>query len=179
MQTQPDRPGKTPHDAADCAEESLRLLALDSEDLAVLSAHMQDAVIRVGDMAYLPSARRFALVAARFDWCASASAGRVERARTGLHFDCVTHAAHTGFDCKQPDMVLNVLNIAFEPTDAPAGRIVITFSGGAAVRLDVECLEAQMRDLGERWKARAAPAHPLDDPTENTIPPSTPLSSPG
>lgn len=143
--------------------ESLRLIAMDAEDLAVVSANLQDAIVRVGDMAYLPTTRRFAMVAARFDWCASVESGKTERARTGLHFECVTRAAHTGFDCRAPETVLNILTIVFELTDAPAGVVTITFSGGAAVRLDVECLEAQLHDMGERWAARAAPAHPVED----------------
>ncbi|HEY8578540.1 MAG TPA: DUF2948 family protein [Beijerinckiaceae bacterium] len=172
MHTHPDP--RSDLASAPCADaEALRLVALDAEDLAVVSAHMQDAVVRVGDIAYLPQNRRFALVGARFDWCASAQSGRVERARTGLHFECVTRAACTGIDCKQRDLVLNILNISFEPSDAPAGRVLITFSGGAAVRLDVECLEAQLRDLGERWKARAAPNHPLDEPAPDAARPTS------
>ncbi len=56
-----------------------------------------------------------------------------------------------------------MLSISFEEADAPAGAVTVTFSGGAALRLDVECLDAQMRDMGERWEARAAPAHAIDD----------------
>lgn len=145
----------------DC--ESLRLVALDREDLEVVSCHMQDAIVRVGDMALLPAAHRFAFVAARFDWCASAKTGKVERARTGLHFDCVRRVQRTGFDPAEPDTMLSVLSISFQEDDAPAGSVTITFSGGAALRLDVECLDAQMRDMGERWEARAAPVHAIDD----------------
>ncbi|MBX9759020.1 MAG: DUF2948 family protein [Beijerinckiaceae bacterium] len=145
----------------DC--ESLRLVVVDREDLEIVSCHMQDAIIRVGDMAFIPGAHRFALVAARFDWCESAKSGKVERARTGLHFDCVRRVLRTGFDPGKPETILNVLSIAFEETDAPAGAVTVTFSGGAALRLEVECLDAQMRDMGERWEARAAPAHAIDD----------------
>lgn len=147
-----------------CPEcEVLRLVALDREDLEVVSCHMQDAIIRVGDMAFIQASHRFAFVAARFDWCESAKSGKVERTRTGLHFDCVRRVQRTGFDPAEPDTVLNVLSIAFEETDAPAGNVTITFSGGAALRLDVECLDAQMRDMGERWEARGAPVHAIDD----------------
>ncbi len=143
--------------------ERLRLIAMDDEDLAIVSTHMQDALVSVGDMAYLPHVQRFALVAARFDWCASIESGRTERARTGLHFERVTRAARTGFDPAKPDTVLNVLSIMFEPTEAPAGVVKIIFSGGAALRLDVECLEAQLHDMGERWMARGAPVHKIED----------------
>lgn len=157
MQTSAPTPNTPIHDC-----ETLRLVALDREDLEVVSCHMQDAIVRVGDMAFLPAAHRFAFVAARFDWCASAKTGKVERARTGLHFDGVRRVQRTGFDPGEHGAMLNVLSIAFEEDDAPAGVVTITFSGGAALRLEVECLDAQMRDMGERWEARAAPVHVID-----------------
>lgn len=156
---------REPQTHAPCAQEceQLRLVALDCDDLEVVSCHMQDAIVRVGDMAFIPAAHRFAFVGARFDWCESARTGKVERARTGLHFDGVRRVQRTGFDPAKPDTILNVLSIAFDETDAPGGAVTVTFSGGAALRLEVECLDAQMRDMGERWEARAAPAHAIDD----------------
>jgi hypothetical protein len=150
-------------DPASCGQTPpLRLLAVDAEDLDVLAAHLQDALVRVGDMAWLPGARRFALVGSRFDWCALEEGHKAERARVGLHFDYVTRVARTGVDQTAAEAVLNVLHIAFEQTDAPAGVVTIHFSGGGALRLEVECLEAHLRDLGERWAA-SAPAHPVED----------------
>ena len=49
-------------------QTALKLVALDPEDLAVLSAHLQDAIAKVGDIAYLPKEKRFAMVLNRFDW---------------------------------------------------------------------------------------------------------------
>ena len=46
----------------------LKLIALDAEDLSVLSANLQDAVLRIADIAYLPREKRFAAIANRFDW---------------------------------------------------------------------------------------------------------------
>ncbi len=148
------------------ADAPLRLLAVDAEDLDVLAAHLQDALVRVADMAYLPAARRFALVGSRFDWCALQEGRKAERARTGLQFDYVARVSHTGFDRSANEAVLNVLHISFEETDAPAGVATIHFSGGGALRLEVECLEAHVRDLGERWSAAATPAHPVEDADE-------------
>jgi len=144
------------------SSDCLRLIALDEEDLAIVSANLQDAVIRVGEMAYVPRLKRFALVAARFDWVCAAG-GRNERCQTGLHFEHVLRVVRSGFDQSATGTHLNLLSIVFHPTDPPAGQIVLTFSGGAALRLEVECLELQMRDLGPRWKAKAQPGHPLDD----------------
>ena len=142
--------------------DALRLIALDSQDLSAMSCNLQDAVVRAADLAFLPKERRFALLASRFDWVA-AEHGRMERCRAGLHFDHVAKVATTGFDRRDPGVVLNLLSIAFEPEEAPAGSVVLTFSGGAAIRLAVECVDAQMRDLGPRWTARHRPGHAIDD----------------
>jgi Protein of unknown function (DUF2948) len=145
--------------------DSLRLIALDAEDLAIISANLQDSVVAVGDMTYLPRSKRFALVAARFDWVAAAE-GKNERCRTGLHFERVLKATCTGFDQNAKEGCLNLLSVVYGAEDPPAGHVTLTFSGGAAVRLDVECLEAQVRDIGPRWTAKTCPAHRLDDATE-------------
>jgi hypothetical protein len=147
------------------APRRLGLIALDSEDLAILSANLQDSVVRVADIAFLPQARRFAFVACRFDWVA-AEEGRMERCQTGLHFDHVERVALTGFSQNDTHIMLNLLSISFEPTESPAGIVLFTFSGGAAIRLFVECLEAQMRDTGPRWMTRRKPGHAICDEKE-------------
>jgi len=143
--------------------DPLRLIALDADDLAVISTNLQDALIQTKEMAYLPGEKRFVLVAARFDWVKAACQGAMERCRAGLHFERVMKVARQGFDQKNSDLVLNLLSIGFHETDTPAGHVLLTFSGGAAIKLDVECLEAQMRDIGPRWKAKGQPGHNIDD----------------
>jgi hypothetical protein len=142
--------------------EPLRLIALDAEDLAILSAKFQDAQVKIGDMAYLPKTKRFALVAARFDW-AALEGGKTERCSSGLHFERVLKVARLGFDQTAAEETLNLLSIMFVPAEPPTGRVLLTFSGAAAVQLDVECLEAQMRDLGTRWPVDSLPGHLMDD----------------
>jgi len=148
--------------------EPLRLIALDVEDLAIISANLQDALVRVADMAYLPRSKRFALVASRFDWVAS-TAGKKERCETGLHFERVLKVTRTGIDQTAADQRLNLLSVGFSDDDAPAGQVTLTFSGGAGLRLDVECLEAQLRDTGPRWPCTCCPGHKLDDATEPQV----------
>lgn len=139
----------------------LRLVALDEDDLAVFSANLQDALIPVPDMAYLPREKRFALAGKRFDWVAAA-AGGCERCAIGLHFERVLGVARAGFTQGETARVLNLLAVAFTPGDAPAGQVTLTFSGGAAIRLDVECLEARLADLGERYPCDKPQPHPVD-----------------
>lgn len=140
----------------------LRLAAFDAEDLEVLSAAMQDAHIPVAELAFLPREKKFVLVGRRFDWV-KAAAGGCERCATGLHFESVLRVARSGFDQGEGARVLNLLAIAFEPGEAPAGAVTLHFSGGAAVRLEVECIEAQLRDLGPRWPCKCEPKHVLEE----------------
>ena len=141
----------------------LKLLALDSEDLQVISAHVQDAVVRVADMGYARADRRFALLMNRFDWETGATKrDKGVRKRAALHFDGVQSVVTNGFDPAAPEGVLNLLAITFSPVDEPAGIVELSFAGGGTVRLSVECLEARLSDLGAAWAATAKPGHALD-----------------
>lgn len=138
--------------------DGLRLVAFDADDLEVISTHLQDALVRVAGMTHLPAQKRFALIASRFDWMA-AEAGVPQRCESGLHFDHVLAVSLQGFDRKDGKRLLNLLDISFSEGEAPSGHVVLTFSGDAAVRLQVECLDAQMSDIGARWKTRRKPGH--------------------
>lgn len=140
----------------------LKLLALDSEDLEIVSAHIQDAVVRVGDMGLSKSDKRFVMLMNRYVWEASDSRGRGQRKRAGIHFDFVNNAKAEGIDLKSKDGVLELLAVTFQMGDEPAGEVLLTFAGGGTVRLEVECLEARLRDLGGIWAAKAQPRHELD-----------------
>src|SRR4051794_36270928 len=109
----------------------LKLLALDTEDLEVISTHAQDAVVRVADMGYARGDRRFALLMNRFDW--ESGTGRRDkgvRKRAALHFDAVQSVVTNGFDPGAPEGVLNLLAIIFMPIDGPAGIVELQFAGG-------------------------------------------------
>jgi hypothetical protein len=140
----------------------LKLLALDEEDLAVVSSHLQDAVVRVGDVAYLPSQKRFAAIVNRFDWESASEPGAkdFQRRRTALRFDRVLSAKHMDLKPDEPHRVLSLLAIGFKASDAPSGLVTLTFSGGVLIQLEVECLEAELRDLGPAWSTRNKPEHP-------------------
>ena len=140
----------------------LRLVAFDREDLEVISANLQDALVQVGDMAFLAGSKQFAFLAARFDWV-KAETGCLERCRAGVHFERVLKVSCSGFAQRDKTQVLNLLSIGFKETEAPGGEIELIFSAGCALRLQVECLEARLRDLGERWRALAQPGHPCED----------------
>jgi hypothetical protein len=148
------------------AATDLKLIALDGEDLAVISAHVQDALVRRNEIAYLVGKKRFALGAWRYDWAADATAGRRERVGAALRFDRVMKVYQVGLAGLKPEATLNLLAIGFEENDPPAGIVTLTFSGGAAIRLQVECLEAELRDLGPRREVAVCPGHILADEKE-------------
>jgi hypothetical protein len=139
----------------------LKLLALDSEDLDVISATTQDAVLRVGDMGYAKRDRRFALLMNRYAWEEDDARGRGLRKRTALHFDRVTDVKVAGIDTTKRDGVLELLSIRFAESATPGGHVDLFFAGGGTVKLTVECLEARMQDLGAAWAAKARPEHAL------------------
>lgn len=146
----------------------LKLAALDTEDLAVLSAHVQDAVLTIGDIRYLPAERRAVFVMNRFVWDKSAEKTKGkrealhERRRSALSFSQVgaMKSAHIKQDAK--GAVLELLAITFEEGEAPAGIIRLDFAAGGTIRLDVDCIEAQLADLGSAWSTPNKPGHELD-----------------
>lgn len=135
----------------------LKLLALDSEDLDVISATTQDAVVRVADMGFAKSDRRFALLMNRYAWEEGDRKGH--RKRTALHFDRVKSARVAGIDTNARDGVLELLTIRYEDRPEADGIVELAFAGGGTVRLEVECLEARMQDLGAAWAAKMKPEH--------------------
>lgn len=146
---------------------ALKLIALDEEDLDIVSSHLQDAVLRVAEMVYLPSQKRFAAVLNRFDWEKAAEGDGYERRRAALRFDRVLDAKLKNLRPQSKDRVLSLLTIRFEPGDPPSGFVTLAFSGEATIRLEVECIEAELKDLGPVWRARSKPRHPADRPGES------------
>ena len=144
--------------------QPLKLVALDEEDLAIVSAHVQDAVMKVGDIAWLAAEKRLLLTMNRFAWekkARSLFSRAHERRRSVLHFERVTHVRSTGIDRDKGDDVLSLLAARFIATEPPAGRVELDFAGGGALVLDVECIEARLSDLGAAWQAAAQPRHNL------------------
>ncbi len=143
----------------------LKLMAMDDEDLEILSAHLQDAVVRVADLDWRCGEKRFIAALNRFAWEEQMKGGLFSRAKTGerhrtaLRFDRVLSVKTRGFDREKKDNVLSLLTMQFQPTVPPAGIVTLIFSGEAAIRLEVECIEAQLTDLGPVWQAKANPHH--------------------
>lgn len=147
---------------------TLKLLAFDPDDLAIVSAHAQDAVLSIGDMAYVPKERRFVALMNRLDRTTRADDTALVRRRSALRIERVTRAELQGINPKAKTDVLALLAINAHMSEAPAGHLTLMFSGTAAIRLHVECIEASLEDLGPAWATKNAPEHGLDDDTTPT-----------
>lgn len=146
------------------SDAPLKLLVRDAEDLAVVSVHLQDAELKIADMVFLPRERRFAFAVDRFDWERRTLENKNCRRRTAVHFDGVTRVSSRGVPVEDRTALINLLALAFEPAEAPGGVVHLMIDGGGMIRLEVECLEAAMKDLGPTWDCGCCPSHPeLED----------------
>ena len=145
--------------------DHLKLVGLDEADLDIISAHMQDAVFKVGDIDYSPRHRQLVLTGNRFVWETADKRGKTfERRRAVLHFSQIERVRTVGIDRSRPVDVLSLLSIRFEPGAAPpSGEVELIFAGGGSIALDVECIEMQLADQGGAWETRFRPKHPLSD----------------
>jgi hypothetical protein len=144
------------------AMNGLKLIALDKDDVDVVSTHLQDAIVKVGDIVWRPAERRLVLGLNRFDWEAALEPGEFRRRRTALRFDRVLSVKCRNIDRSAPECLLNLLAVEFVESNAPSGFVTLVFSGAAALRLEVECLEVELADLGPVWKAGSCPNHVLN-----------------
>ena len=144
--------------------DMLKLIALDREDLEIVSAHLQDAVVKVGEVMWRPNENRVVIALNRFDWEAAVGEPPAwRRRRAALRFDRVSSCKCKSLDCSAKEQVLNLLAVEFSESDSPSGVVTLSFSGGGALRLEVECLEVEVVDLGPVWQTAACPDHKTID----------------
>ncbi|MBN9587451.1 MAG: DUF2948 family protein [Alphaproteobacteria bacterium] len=143
----------------------LKLAAADAEDLEILSARLQDATAKLKNITWLPGRRRFAMVMNRYRW----EADRDTRVLAGLHFDSVLKVQSQNIKLGAGEAVVSLLAIRFTGNNVqdgedkdPGGVIELTFAGGGAIRLTVECIDAELADLTRPWAARGRPDHDRD-----------------
>lgn len=140
------------------AMEPLRLLAHDADDLMIISAALQDAILRPVDIVWEKGPRRVTLALSRFCWECGGT-----RVMAAMQFGDVTAVKSRRLP-RGPESALELLAMDFVPGDAPGGRIILMFAGGGDLRIDVECVDAVVADLSERWPAQMAPEHPVEAP---------------
>lgn len=139
----------------------LKLLALDEEDLQIISAHMQDSVFKAVDLEWLPKRGQFCLVVNRFVWEKAERAKEgFERRRAAVTFKRVSAVRTLGVNRQDRQAVYSLLAIRFSKNgDGPDGVVELTLAGGSAISLDVECIEAQLADTGGVWGTENRPSH--------------------
>lgn len=148
------------------AAKPLRLVAMDSEDLQVLSALCQDAVFPASEMQWQRSQRRFGILLNRFRWediPVSERGGRKpERVQCVLAVEHVVRVASQGVTPGDSDTILSVLAVSFEEDDTGGGAVMLTLAGDGAIRLQVDELEAALRDVTKPYAAVSGkvPDHP-------------------
>lgn len=156
-----DTPARPPR------EGHLKLRAESDEDITVLSAVLQDAVTLMADMTYIPKERRFAAMFNRYLWEAEkldAGLDACMRVRSGLHFDGVLKVTTLNMPPRQSTKVLELLAVESGPQEGGQGwDIVLVFAGGSIIRLEAECIDAYLSDIGAPWPARCRPRHNLSD----------------
>ena len=147
---------------ADGREAPLNLGALDADDLQVISSLAQDSVFPITEMTYARAQRRFALLINRFRW-EDKGAGRhaPERVQSLLAFDTVVAVSSQGIDRTDKDMILSLLSISFESDADGAEHILLTLAGDGAIRLQVEAIEATLKDVTRPYVApsKSVPQH--------------------
>jgi hypothetical protein len=128
---------------------NLKLIAFDADDLAVISAHVQDARLQIADIVWRQSEKRLVLGLSRPDWEETLLGIEVPgRLVAALRFDRVLACKSRDLDLGDPDAVLQLVGIEFYPGEAPGGIALLMFKHGAALRLDLECLECSLTDFG-------------------------------
>lgn len=145
----------------------LKLIALDDDDLKVVSAHLQDAIIREADIVYLPGEKKFVMMLNRFDWLTASEKRKQSssfvRRRAVLRIDKVEKVQVQNISPGRGKRVMELLAVQFEPSEPPSGIINMVFAGEAGIRLTVECVEAELKDMEAAWHTRKMPHHPLGD----------------
>lgn len=147
-------------------DKPIRLKAESAEDLTIVSAMLQDAVAMVGDIAWLPRSRRFAMVLNRYRWEGDNKGGarkrqEGERVRSGLRFENVLDAQFRNLPVGKEDHVLDLLAVRFESDGDIGGTVTLDFAGYASLKLTVEAVEAFLEDITGPWPARTRPGHEL------------------
>jgi hypothetical protein len=142
---------------------TLKLSALDGDDLAVISAAVQDALVAVRDCAHFKDERRFVLLLNRFRWEADPTIDApYSRTHSALVFNEVRTVRHHNIPLHEPDRMLELLAVALDAKPDDGGAVTLRFAADRAIRLEIARLACHLGDVGEPWPTPWKPAHPVD-----------------
>jgi hypothetical protein len=148
------------------ADSPLKLRARDAEDLAVVSAMLQDAIVPFGDIAFLPDEKSFVLALNRYRWEQPENDSRQERIHAGLRFDDVERVRYSGLDLKNRSSFLSLLSLEHQPAEKSHDRIMLYFSGGGKICLEIKMISCLLSDFGAAWPTQWRPDHEGPDANE-------------
>jgi len=139
---------------------SLKLAAEDEADLEVISAAIQDALVRVEGLRFDQKARRFTMMMDRFRQEAPNASPPFERVNSVLSFEGVLAVKTKRLRRDAPRAVAAVLSMRFAPdAEPPGGDVAIVLAGGGEIALSVECIDAALIDFGAPWRTPRRPDH--------------------
>ena len=136
----------------------LRLLAEDAKDVEVVSAMLQDALTSLAEMRFDRRARRFVIMLNRY----ARERGEGVRVRSALKLEGVLAVRTAGIDQEDRRGLLPLLALTAEPADEGAWRLTLAFAGGGSIRLEAECVDAALSDVGPSWRTPRRPNHPAN-----------------
>ncbi len=126
-----------------------KLIALDEDDLAVISAHVQDARVRTGNILWRQGEKRLVIGLERLDLDCELDGQQTAHFVSALRFERVLSVQSRNVATDNPDATVELIGLEFAETDAPSGKVTLLFSGRGAMQIEVECLECELADLGE------------------------------
>jgi hypothetical protein len=144
--------------------DKLKLRARDADDLQVLSACLQDAILPIGDMTYERAARRFVMVANRFCWeRVDDREDAFDRVNCGVTFEGVNAVKLRRVDRHDRSLMLSLLAITADRLSAGVA-ITLLCADNRDIRLESDAIAVQLEDFDGPWPTLNRPSH-LDDAT--------------
>jgi len=139
----------------------LKLLATSDKDLRVISAHLQDAIVSVNDIANLKKNRIFLIQLNRFMWedVEKGVFRKNKRIRTVLKFDNVTSVSSKNIDINKKDNFLDFLTIECNELADKSYEIKLIFSGDSIIKISAEVIDVTLDDHGTPWDSKTVPKH--------------------
>ncbi|MEM7044474.1 MAG: DUF2948 family protein [Pseudomonadota bacterium] len=171
-ETRSDDPAATGDEAGDASTkmgadsaEHLRIRAKDRDDLQVIAACLQDALVPLREMAYMADEQRFLAAFNRFRWECLVDPGEcadLTLCQSVLRIDHVDSVQYRGLDSELDGVKFELLTIQVDPQES-GFHVTLLFAGDVALRLQVTELAVMLQDFGEPWPAGVAPNHDLAD----------------
>ena len=145
--------------------KNLKLLANSEEDLRVISAHLQDSITQIKNIAHLKKNRIFLIQFNRFMWEDIEKGVFIKnrRIQSVLKFDNILDVFSKNINQKKSDRFLDFLAIETKCLSDKSYQIKLNFAGGILIKLNAEIIECFLEDQGDSWETRNKPKNIFND----------------